>query len=1149
MASKIGKVLIVGAGISGIRSALNLAEVGYQVVLTDRAPHIGGVLCQLDHQFPSNHCGMCRMLPMIDRDAASQYCLRRGFYHQNIELFLSTDITGVEGESGSYRVTLHQKPGIVDPDRCVVCGKCEDVCPVEIPDAFNADLSTRKAIYRPLPHAMPGPYIIDLAHCTHCGECESACPTGAIRFSDADRKDFRILVVDDEFIVRDSLKALLEDEGFFVEVAGSGDEAIEKSSRDRFHLMLLDIKMPDKDGVEVLKEVKETCPDICVVMMTAYATIETAVESMKIGATDYLVKPFEPDTLIPKTLRIYEDLKSTADRTIEAGAIILCGGTGYFNPKEGKNTFGYGVNLNVITNLEFERLISGTGPCRGRFERPSDGKAIGRIAWIQCVGSRDLQTGSDFCSSICCMSAIKEAMLAKTIGGESVEAVIFYMDMRTFDKSFQRYRDEAEQGHGVRFHRGRVHSVVLANPSGDLLIRHMDLSGERHTEIFDLVVLSVGQRPSPGSSELAEMIGMELNPWGFFQPSPMSLTKTSRDGIFLGGSFSGLKDISDTVIQAGAAACGASRAIHTKGGSLSDVSTPVPVNLESDKELPEILVLICGCGEKLSQIMDMDTLSRHFSSDLAVCQVALVDQICTDEGRQALLEQLEAYQFNRLLIGACMPMANGKKQQEIADATGLISCFVDIVDIYIPEFYRQENPATDEIKRILDLMEYRLKTGIVSLKNADPGTAMSIPIVQSALVVGGGIAGMTAALSIADHGYKVDLVEKAESLGGNLRWIHNTINGDDVSHLLEHTIEQVKKHALIQVHTNTEVADASGTMGRFQSKIRPEEGEACVIDHGITILATGGKEAVTNAYGYGSSDAIITQKELEQAICDKTIDPSALSSMAMILCVDSREEPRNYCSRICCITALKQALALKSINPELSVFVLYRDIMAYGFFETYFTKARESGIIFIAYDKTNKPEVALTDEKNEPSASVFVSCVDPILGQPVEIETDLLVLATGVVPTLNKALTDIYGAEIDEDGFFLEAESKWQPLDSLKAGVFACGLAHSPRLIPEAIASAEAAAMQGLGILCRKSVRAGKTIAVVRHSLCSTCKLCIDTCIYGARSFDEDADKIEVNPVLCQGCGACAAVCPNSASVLLGHIDQQMFEVIDASIN
>ena len=435
-----------------------------------------------------------------------------------------------------------------------------------------------------------------------------------------------------------------------------------------------------------------------------------------------------------------------------------------------------------------------------------------------------------------------------------------------------------------------------------------------------------------------------------------------------------------------------------------------------------------------------------------------------------------------------------------------------------------------------------LQTGIAKLKWAEPGPVATVPIIQKTLVIGGGIGGMTAALAIADHGFEVDLVEAGEHLGGNLHWLQRTLEGHTTNTLLEETRAGVEKHPNICVHTLTRVITSTGDVGRFHTTIEGPEGLVQVLSHGVTLFATGGTEAVTTSFGYGTSPSIITQKELEQKLADDTMDAGQLNSVVMIQCVDSREEPRNYCSRVCCASALKHALHLKEKNPALAIYILYRDMMTYGFAETYYTRAREAGVIFIQYRVEDKPRVKTG--KDSPEVMIW----EPILKRQLKIKADLVVLATGVVSNLPQDLAQSFGASVDQDGFFQEADSKWRPVDALKEGVFACGLTHSPRNIAETIATAEAAAERALRIISREYLPAGKVLAKVHQSLCSLCERCIDACPYGARSIDFDHEEVRINPVMCQGCGACAAACPNSASILEGFLEQQMFEMIDAAV-
>ncbi|WP_022666739.1 response regulator [Desulfospira joergensenii] len=1134
MRKKIGTAMVLGAGISGIRTALDLAEFGYRVTLVDKAPHMGGILSQLDYQFPNDGCGMCKMLPLVDRDAASNFCLRRGLFHENIDIVLGATLKSLAGEPGNFEVVLEQKPTGVDPDLCIGCEACTQVCPVEVADSFNLGLASRKAIYLPVPHNIPNTYAIDFPNCTRCGECVQACPTGAIRLPEERRKNFHILVVDDELIVRDSLKEWLADEGFSVDMAESGEKALGMLGEKEFHLMLTDIKMPGMDGVELLKEARGLYPDLTIVMMTAYATVETAVSAMKQGALDYLLKPFDPQTFTPRILEIYQTLDVVEEKELRVNALVLSTGTQYFDPKDSTNTFGYGVYPDVVTAREFERILSGTGPSQGQLLRQSDQKEVKKIAWFQCVGSRDLQTDSDFCSSVCCMHALKEARLVKEKFGPDVETTIFYMDLRTFGKSFFQYQQEAQMDYGIQFEKSRVHSVIENREKGGLQVRYLDPAGRRQEARYDMIVLSTGQRPSAGTARLADIAGLSLNPWGFLESLPFSGGRSNVEGIFLGGSATGLKDIGESVIEAGSAALCASRFIHSSGGSLSEESEALPVYRNVARELPRILVMACTCGGE--KCPDPAALEKELTTDPAVKEVVFLDKACTRQGWEELISVAVESDANRILIGACLPYAFTSKVKDLAVKKGLHPGLIDLVDIRSPG-----SSGPDESRPDLKTAEI-LKTGFSRLKRLDPPDPPVASSVQKALVVGGGIGGMTAALAVADHGFEVDLIEKEAALGGNLTWLQKTIDGQDIPLLLEQTLEKIENHPRISVHPHTLVADSLGCAGHFITTLEGREDKSLTtLTHGAVILATGGKAPSTNSFAYGQGPGILTHKELEQGLAEGSLKPEEISSVVMIQCVDSRDaETKNYCSRICCTSTLKHALDLKEANPDMAVYVFYRDMMAYGFFETYYTRARQAGVLFIRYDPDRRPEVSA-----DPS-QVVVKAFEPVIGRDIEISADLLVLATGVSPVLPENLVKSFGAGIDSFGFFEAAESKWRPVDSLKEGVFACGLCHSPRNIAETVASAQSAAQRALRLLGDSRIRTGSLVSRVRHSLCSLCQRCIDTCPYGARTLDPDGRQINVNPVMCQGCGDCATVCPNNASVLAGFKDEQVFDLMDS---
>ena len=502
------------------------------------------------------------------------------------------------------------------------------------------------------------------------------------------------------------------------------------------------------------------------------------------------------------------------------------------------------------------------------------------------------------------------------------------------------------------------------------------------------------------------------------------------------------------------------------------------------------------------------------------------------------MESLKAGGFNRLVIGACMPCVYGRKLADLGKQIALSPALMDMVDIHTAVIPGKD----DDPGQASEQVHTALKMALEKLRNADPFFPSVRRIARKALVIGGGIAGMTAALAIADHGFPVDLIEKTDSLGGLARHVHRTIDGISTASLIDSSVSRVEKHPNIAVHLGAEVIHSQGWEGDFRTTVELKSGGAELLEHGVTILATGGMEAPARSYCYGNSESILTQHELEDRISGGRIDPAGLQSVAMIQCVGSREPGRNYCSRVCCTSALKHALYLKERNSDLSVYIFYRDMMTYGFLEFYYTQAREKGVIFIQYGIDAKPDVSIKD-----GGGIRIVAPDPILGRNIVLEPDMLVLSTGIVPDDQRMLADLFGIDVNEDGFFREAEYKWQPVNSRKQGVFLCGIAHSPRSIPESIATAQAAAQRALGMLNREDIPVGNAVAQVRHSLCSLCERCIPACPYDARRRS-DEDTIEVDELACQGCGACAAVCPNSAAVIRGCNDRQVFSMLDAAL-
>lgn len=1139
MTQKSGSILIVGAGIGGIRSALDLADIGFQVTLIDQADQVGGLLSQIDRQFPTDACGMCRMLPIAAQGDENDQCLRKGLMHPRIDILPSTELMGLDGGPGDYTAHLRQRAPWIDASLCIGCGACESQCTVEVPDAFNNGLSLRKAVYRPVPQAFADTYVIDEAACTQCGACKTVCPTNAVRLPADWRKDFAVLVVDDELVVRDSLKEWLVNEGFGnVATAESGPEALAQLAAAPCRVMLTDIKMPGMDGVTLMQRAKDIHPDLAVVMMTAYATVETAVEAMKIGALDYLMKPFDPEAVIALMDKVHEGVAASGERSLEAGAVIVSCGNAYADPSLGKNPYAYGVNPHVVTSLTFERILSVTGPTRGKPVRPADGKPLGNVAWLQCVGSRDLQQDADFCSGICCMMSVKEAVWAREKTGGRMRTTVFHMDMRTPGKGWQAYKERAEQVHGVRFERARVHSIDTVPGSDDPVLRYVSLDGKVKAETVDLVVLAVGQRPAVAAARLAEVTEIPLDDRGFFKADPLLPARTEREGVFLGGTAGGFRPISGSVIQASAAALEAARTVHRAGGRLAAAPEPGEAPQSLRREPWRIRVAVCTCGRH--DLSDgfradefRDKISRAFQQDPAVADLFFVERACLESGLEEIKARADA--ANGFVVGACRHHQWKQNRSHVAAAADLPTSLIEWVDLY-PAGTGASEPSANS-------MVSALKMGLAHLKHSSEDTGAAVAVSPKALVVGGGIAGMQAALGIADLGYHVDLVERDDDLGGNLRWIHHTLGGQEVAPFLDNIRSRVKEHPHIDIHLNASIRSAGGIVGDFISMVETRDDDLVPIRHGVVVLATGGREAAAKAYGWGTHEGIITQKQFEQQYKDQRFSPEALNSVVMIQCVGSREAQRPYCSRVCCATALKHALTLKRHNPDIRIWILYRDLMADGFNETYYTRARQAGVIFIPYETTRKPVVNASEDKG-----LRVEVVDPVLESTLQIETDLLVLATGVTSELPGDLVAAYGAEADSDGFFKEADAKWRPVQALSDGVLACGLSQAPVTIAESVAGGQAAAMAALRVLTRSELKAGKPTASVIHRLCSLCEQCLAFCPYGARRIDDESGRLEVHPGLCQGCGACTVACPSGAATLNGQSAAQLLSVIHGAL-
>jgi heterodisulfide reductase subunit A len=824
---------------------------------------------------------------------------------------------------------------------------------------------------------------------------------------------------------------------------------------------------------------------------------------------------------------------------LHVGAILLVPGFQEFSPKA-KYHYGFGRFPNVVTSIQFERILSASGPFGGHVERPSDGKTPKRLAFIQCVGSRDVKVGRPYCSAVCCMYAIKEAIIAKE-HDPSLDITVFFMDMRAYGKGFDAYFEQAQREHGITFVRSNVSLVKETGDDGNLLVEFAEEEGPLKEEAFDIVILSVGLEPSPATRRTAALLGIDLNDYGFCRTHELAPLQTTKGGIFAAGAFQGPKDIPETVTQASGAAGCASVLLADKRKSLV-AAKDYPPELDVSRDEPRIGVFVCHCGINIGGVVDVKEV-REYASTLP--HVVFAEEnlyTCSQDTQLTIAQRIKEHGLNRIIVAACTPRTHEPLFQETLREAGLNKYLFEMANIrdqcswvHMEEKERATLKAKDLVRMAVSKARW-----------VEPLEGHMVDMNPSALVIGGGVAGMTAALNLARQGFPVHLVEKEPSLGGIARRIHFTLKGESVAAFLDELVTRVLREPNISVYCESSTEESSGYMGNFVTRIaRGREKEMETVEHGVVILATGGLEATPQEYCYGESGQVLTLTELEEAIAGKDRKVTQSKNLVLIQCVGSRCDERPYCSRVCCSKSLKLALQLKRLVPRVNTYVLYRDMRTYGFKEELYQEAREKGVCFIRYDPEIKPTVRRIE--TEEGETLLVKVKDPILGEELLIEADLVGLATAVTaPKENKELSQLFKVPLTQEGFFLEAHMKLRPVDFSTEGVFMCGLAHAPKFLEESIAQAEAAASRATTVLTKEKVLSEAVVARIDKDRCSGCKLCIGVCPFEAISFSETENVATVNEVLCKGCGCCAACCPSAACSVANFTDQQILAAVEA---
>ncbi len=994
------KVLVVGGGMGGIRSALDLAESGRDVVLIDKAYSIGGLMTRLDRTFPTNNCDLCTLSPHLSESGRKLH----------IELLTMTQLSKLEGEAGEFTATLTTEPRYIDLEKCTACGQCHEKFPEAV--RFTPGLDHRAPTCMRYPQASPYAFSIDLESCEDIDALIDSCPTGAIN---------------------------------------------------------------------------------------------------------------------PNEARKLEELS--------VGSIILAPGADLFDPTV-LDTYGYGIHPNVVTSMEYERILSATGPTNGQLVRPSDGKKPQKIAWIQCVGSRGLQEGCvAYCSSACCMYALKEAIVTRERFYENIDTTIFYMDMRTSGKDYELYYQRAKNDFGVRMVRSRPHSVVSENGSGNLEITFLpEDGGQAQTEVFDMVVLTTGFRISPEIKELARKLGVALNEHGFAQTGSFDPVATSKHGVYVCGLFEAPKDIPETMIQASAAACSAG----------SDLN-PLRIVAKSEEELPpernvigedpKIGVFICDCGLNIGGVVDVGKLVEFTGSLPNVSVAEVIGHGCSKESLDVIQRRIVDQGLNRVVVGACSPRTHERLFQDTLRKAGLNKYLLEIANLRDQDTWvhgSQPEIAAQKAKELL-------KMAISAVRLTHPLTDHILPMNKDVLVVGGGVTGMEASLSLADMGFRVYLVERSSQLGGNARNIRKTLKGEDVQAYVEELIKRTETHDQIQLLKQSLIVDHTGMAGAFRTGVqfgpqmfyRP-------IHHGITILATGALPRRPREYLLDEHAAVMTQRDLDNFVEDQPDKVKFWQNVVMIQCVGSRTPENPNCSRICCQSAIKNALRILDLNPQAKVYVLYRDMRTPGFEEDYYRKARERGVIFVNYGLESKPSAQANGN------GVTVTFTDPIVGREIQVAADCLALSTGFIADEESTedLGTIFRLPRTHDAYFLEDHIKLRPVDLPIPGFFVAGTAHSPRSIRESIAQAKAAAGRAQTFLARDTINLGAAVATVDKDKCASCLICVRACPFDVPFINADGYS-EIDPAKCHGCGTCASECPAKAIQLMQYEDDQILAKLD----
>ncbi len=1180
-------VMVIGGGISGMQSALDLANAGIKVYLVESSPAIGGKMAQLDKTFPTNDCSMCIVSPKLVEVGR----------HKNIKLFTHSEVKDLKGDAGNFTATITSHARYVDVGACTGCGLCEIVCPVTQISHFpeqpkegekkvRAKGKVKQLIKGP---GMPQPtkaekwtFSVDQDACAMCGSCHRACLHGAVNWQKKEKavidqekctgcgaclvacpEKFLAIKVEDAPDLEKSIGAAVHARSQLLKKQFGGPEP-----KDCIRCGLCAITCEKTMNIGALKMVEEgieasqdicqvcgACVSVCPVDFLNIDQVTNRTPRPLLNLFNEGLNGRKPVNIhypqaVPRVPTIDEascvQLNSGAcgtcaticgvgaihydhietETTVNIGSVIFSPGIEVFDAKM-RGEFGYGLYKNVVTSIEFERLLSASGPTSGTVARPGDGKHPKKIAWIQCVGSRDHSCDRDYCSSVCCMYATKEAYIARE-HDSAIEPTIFYIDMRSFGKNFDAYVDRAKE-HNVRYVRAMVSRVFEDPITGDLELRYVDESGQRQSEAFDMVVLSVGIQVPQQTKNLADKFDIELDRYGFAVTDYYQPLATSRPGIFVSGAVNGPKDIPETVCEASAAAEAASASLAEARGSLITKEVLPPERLPEPGEELRIGVFICHCGTNIASVVDVDAVCEYAKTLPGVVYAEHPLYTCSQDSQERMRGIIEEHRLNRVVTSACSPTTHEPLFQSTLQQAGMNKYFFDMANIRDQCSWVHPNDpelATEKAKRLTRM----------AVANATVGKALDeleFEVDSRLLVVGGGVAGMTAAVEAVRQGFGVYLIEREKQLGGQLLHLQRSADGRKFADFLTELKAKIEADDRIRVFTSSEVVDQSGFVGSFETEIAMPSGATRTLKHGAILVATGAEEYRPEIHGLGTLDSVMTQTDFEAVLENGGRGDLSHARVVMLQCAGSRdEEYLPYCSRICCNHAIKNSLRMKALYPEARVDVLYRDMRTYGLSELDYRAARQAGINFIRFDPKDNP-VSISAEES----GIEISLTDPSIRLPVKLHPDLLVLSTGMKPRDTEELASMLRVPRNAAGFFIEAHAKLRPVDLPSEGLFMAGTAHGPKTSSETIAQAQAAVARVATLLSQKSKKMSGMVSRVDPTNCAVCLTCVRACPYGV-PFINDQHSAEINPALCQGCGICVAECP-AKTITLGRYDDE----------